>query len=798
MEVLSLVQSPVAVNRAYSQFYFDPEEMSYSITQAQHEPLSGSTPSEERILPTPDLELLSECEATRADSAQQTQLPGVTGYTHSSSTTSPSASAPLSPPQLPDEEQSSPSPLQPLQYQLSIPSSLERLEASPIANPAIKVAAFEGVSTCVGSPMSASVISIGTKREEESDTGKDREPENIPESRRQDGMSSQAGNINMDMMLSAACEARRKRGRRNRIDLETARRLTQIVPAHVQAALPREGNATSAEVVGEVRHLPILERASEERELVPVASEADTTTWSPTPRPDDQELPNRVKSPSRNRTPTQEVGHPLHSTPRHDRDLSTSNPPNESTISLQSAHSHSTVHSLHSSPEPLGTPIYTPGDKSPVPILSPPIMALESKPSPSEHARKAVGFLWRLLGRASKQYPASLYVAAIATTHSWQKDELPVRKGQQFKAMFRVANRIFVVNHQNVQGYIPYQYCRISKKYYSPSSRMVQLSYSQLYIQSPDGVDTGSYRPTHGTAPAIEMVAIQEQETENFGDLCVKSGERVRVLYCDETWAYALTDSLKAGFLPRACCRLTRKSQKLFHNWICNNVPFQADFVVKFNEMPPLVLRQNSQLANDLTSPKQDAAVEKHGSKVGKIMTVIRSFQPSGSGSQITITRGLRVRVVKVSGELGLVTTRSGNTFWIPFSFLRPAIKASGEFDSQPVEISQTDPFIVHGRIQAGLERTVSQPVPTSSRESAFQPRPNSFHREAPQSNVFTSSHTARVATLLISSSQPSLPTRTMLPSSNINPGSSIVYRTHPSKLKVIPSYPSDETLGYV
>ena len=352
--------------------------------------------------------------------------------------------------------------------------------------------------------------------------------------------------------------------------------------------------------------------------------------------------------------------------------------PQDSTLSSQSARTGQTE-SLNSilesfdSPEPLDPPIWTPALRTPIPILSPPITAgSQSASSSSPRARKSVGLLWRVLGRASAKWPAGIYIAAIQSFQAVRKEEMSVRRGQVVKAMYRISNRVFAKNLKHSKGFIPYQCCRVSRKYYSSDSKIIQLSYSQLYVHSPDGIDTTQ---SYDSQLSIEMVIIQDRTAATKEELTVRCGDRIRVLYCDDSWVYAVKENSSTGFLPRIACRLTRKSQRLYQNWICNNAPFQADFVVKFNEPPPLALRKNidKPTATSLTDlPNQS-------SKIGKIMTIVHSYAPPGVSKQITICKGLRVKVIRSSGNLFFVMTKSGTSFWIPSNYLRPACKSSDD-----------------------------------------------------------------------------------------------------------------------
>lgn len=250
--------------------------------------------------------------------------------------------------------------------------------------------------------------------------------------------------------------------------------------------------------------------------------------------------------------------------------------------------------------EPLESPALTPHQDQ-YPVFSPPFTIPQNQLSTtSSKPHKSVAFLWRLLGRASFRWPANLQVAVIQNTEASNQDDLALQKGQQLKALYRISNRVFVQTLQNQRGFIPYKSCRISRRHYGSASKIMRMSYSQLYIQSPDGIDSGSIQ-FPSDPPSIEVVTIQDCNAVAKEDLAVRAGEKLRVLYCDNSWVYAVSEQRNAGFLPRFSCRLTRKCQKLYKNWISSQSHFQADFTIKFSEPPPLAVKRNIQKPLSLT-----------------------------------------------------------------------------------------------------------------------------------------------------------------------------------------------------
>ena len=110
-------------------------------------------------------------------------------------------------------------------------------------------------------------------------------------------------------------------------------------------------------------------------------------------------------------------------------------------------------------------------------------------PSPDFLMKKSVSFLWKVLGRASTECCANIHINAIYDVIKENEDDLCVRKGQLLKAMYRVGERIFVETLSMEHGFVPYSSCRVARKYYGLKSKVIQLSYLQLYLQSTDGLD---------------------------------------------------------------------------------------------------------------------------------------------------------------------------------------------------------------------------------------------------------------------------------------------------------------------
>ena len=289
-----------------------------------------------------------------------------------------------------------------------------------------------------------------------------------------------------------------------------------------------------------------------------------------------------------------------------------------------------------------------------------------SSPSPDLPVKKSVSFLWRVLGRAGPDCSANIHVTPIYDVTKEQHDDVSVRKGQLLKALYRKDDRIFVETLSMEQGFVPYSSCRIARKYYGSKSSLLQLSYLQLYVQSPDGVDM--QRAQH--VPAMHMVVLRDHASSSKDELSVKTGDIVTCLYSDSDVIYG-TCRKSSGIVPQVSCELVKKLQSLFKSWQLQNQRFQSDFVIRRSEVKPSVLDEN---------PVTKTEVENQacGSKVGKFFVVNQNFVPdSPHSSNFTIRKGLRVKVLEENRSHVCVSTKTGASFWIPCSHLRPARKNS-------------------------------------------------------------------------------------------------------------------------
>ncbi len=263
------------------------------------------------------------------------------------------------------------------------------------------------------------------------------------------------------------------------------------------------------------------------------------------------------------------------------------------------------------------------------------------------------------MGRAKLECSAGIFVTSIQNIKKVKSDDIEVKRGQQLKALYRVSDRIFVESLSLDQGFVPYSSCRLSRKYYGTHSKLVQLSYVQLLSQPPDGVDI---LPSE-FVPTISMIAVKNHVPSSHDEIQAQCGELFTALYCDESWIY-VTNGKCSGFLPHSLCALSKDSQIIFQNWQLDGQPFQSDFVLNFNASHV----DRNPLAN----------AKKYSNKVGKIFTVVQNFVPdSPKNSSFTIRRGLRVKVIEENDHslCVRVRTKTGVSFWIPSSHVRPARK---------------------------------------------------------------------------------------------------------------------------
>ena len=319
--------------------------------------------------------------------------------------------------------------------------------------------------------------------------------------------------------------------------------------------------------------------------------------------------------------------------------------------------------------------------------------------------RKTSSFLWRVLARASEQCPANVFVVTISSSSS---GDLKVGKGQKLMALHKIREQVYARDRHGNKGFVPYHMCRLSLKHYRHTEAR-KLAHTNLYLQSADGVDDYSRnRPHSESLPVIRMVAIQGHKAQHPGSLSASVGDKLRALYCDEQWVYAVNQTGQAGFLPRTACRLTTKGQEMFKEWILPQMLFQSDFVIKFNEPVP-----------DILSRKQ--AVTLPTFKQGEFVVIEDSYMSEdGTAEPIFLKKGLRVRLLEAKDNSLRVTTGPGVSCWVPVQFCTPC--RSGR------------PSSVHSRSQSPVSRSRTASPFSSPLHVAAQPvpRPQAVARPQP------------------------------------------------------------------
>lgn len=271
--------------------------------------------------------------------------------------------------------------------------------------------------------------------------------------------------------------------------------------------------------------------------------------------------------------------------------------------------------------------------------------------------RDTSSFLWRVLTRASEQWPANIFVVTICPSR-YENGDLRVVKGCKLVAMYKVGKQVYAMDCRGNKGFVPYSICRLSLTHYR-YIKAQSLAHVNLYLQSADGVDNS--RPHGQSLPVIRMVAIQDHRAEHRGVLSVAVGDKLRALYCDEQWVYAVNQTGHAGFLPRTACRLTRKGQEVFKDWIIPQRLFQSDFVVKYNEHVPDILMQRQ--AATMPVFKQGEFVIIEDSYISK---------ESNVSEPVCLKKGLRVRLLEEKGDRLRVTTGPGVSCWLPAQYCTP------------------------------------------------------------------------------------------------------------------------------
>lgn len=210
---------------------------------------------------------------------------------------------------------------------------------------------------------------------------------------------------------------------------------------------------------------------------------------------------------------------------------------------------------------------------------------------------ESVSFESKLLSRATQSSPANLKMTVIRDYTPCCSEELAVRKGQRVKVLYRKNDWAFAVTKNGAQGYIPYSYCRLSRRYsYARTDVEESGNETDSTILGPEeGSRFGEYRhhqsqhhlngyvscsesfhsplqhrrrsPVY-VLPADckprmvpfykecieELVVIHDFMGREENELMVAKGERVKVLNADDQeWLWVSTIPGDEGFVPRSC-----------------------------------------------------------------------------------------------------------------------------------------------------------------------------------------------------------------------------------------------------
>lgn len=99
-------------------------------------------------------------------------------------------------------------------------------------------------------------------------------------------------------------------------------------------------------------------------------------------------------------------------------------------------------------------------------------------------------FEGKMLRKASRDRPANLRMTAIRDYTPCCNEELPVRKGQRVKVLYKNNDWVYALTKSGDAGYIPYSYVRPSRKYAG-------------YQSEPEAFDTDVYQSGYDTDATI-------------------------------------------------------------------------------------------------------------------------------------------------------------------------------------------------------------------------------------------------------------------------------------------------------
>ena len=271
------------------------------------------------------------------------------------------------------------------------------------------------------------------------------------------------------------------------------------------------------------------------------------------------------------------------------------------------------------------------------------------------------GFVKRVLLRSTKFQPANVHMVVISNQEENEEEgRVMVKSGERVLGLFALQDDVVVESPRGVIGRVPYSSCRISKAIYGSTSKIIKYASLRLYNISTLCIESSSNEDPTLLPLAINMICIKPFSAERKDELTVEVGDHLRTLFSDDMWVFGRLQNGKSGFVPRDCCRPSRRSiQALsFSRWLIPSLLFQSDFVFNLQEPPPTYLLMHPLFPNK---------------EVGNIVMVTQNYTPPGT--QVLIRRGVCVKAIFCEEHFNYVATISGSSFWIPAPFTVPAPK---------------------------------------------------------------------------------------------------------------------------
>lgn len=255
-------------------------------------------------------------------------------------------------------------------------------------------------------------------------------------------------------------------------------------------------------------------------------------------------------------------------------------------------------------------------------------------------------FEGKMLRKASRDRPANLRMTAIRDYTPCCNEELPVRKGQRVKVLYKNNDWVYALTKSGEAGYIPYSYVRPSRKYAG-------------YQSEPEAFDTDVYQSGYDTDATIMS---SHRRPQGF------RGQQIP----DMVPAY----SVHAGFSPRGPRGTSRnqlESGSLFESrrshvsGYTSAVEYNPDTYSHSRRYP----RPARSLHNIVTpsSPRPTdckPAFDSFEKQFLEELVVIHDFEAKEE-DEVFVAKGEKVRVLNADDPLWLwVETTPGDEGFIP------------------------------------------------------------------------------------------------------------------------------------